>query len=215
MMLLNSDTLVQPGALGALVRFMDTHPGAGACGPMLLNEDGSLQPSGRPLPNAWRLFIDMSRLYRLWQRDMFNQRGRDYGQVARVGEVSGAALLIRRQAYECVGGLDPELFAYYEDVDLCKRIGDAGFEIFYVPAARVVHLWARTSRATPEAAYQAGQDSARRYFRKHHGRLSQWAVQTLLAGKELGLAAAHALRGRRERADFHRRMLRRALAPLT
>lgn len=214
LMLLNSDTIVHPGALGALVRFMDAHADAGACGPMLLNQDDSLQPSGRPLPNAWRLFVDMSRLYRLQRRDMFAQAGRDYSRIARVGELSGAALLIRRAVYERVGGLDPELFAYYEDVDLCKRIGDAGYAIYYVPEARVTHLWAGTSRATPEAAYRAGQDSARRYFRKHHGPVSQAAVQLMLAGKECALASANAVRGRRERATFHGRMLRRALSPL-
>jgi hypothetical protein len=214
LMLLNSDTLAQPGALGALVRFMDAHPDAGACGPMLLNEDGSLQPSGRPLPSVWRLFVDMTKLYRLWQRDVFAQRGRDYTQVARVGEVSGAALLVRREAYERVGGLDEKLFAYYEDVDLCKRIGDAGYAIYYVPDAKVTHLWKRSSRAAPEQTYRAGQIGARYYFRKHHGRLAQAAVQGMLLAKEVALITANALRGRRDATDFHRRMLRHAFAPL-
>jgi hypothetical protein len=214
LMLLNSDTLAQPGALGALVKFMDAHPDAGACGPMLLNEDGSLQPSGRPLPSVWRLFVDMTKLYRLWQRDVFEQRGRDYTQVGRVGEVSGAALLIRREAYERVGGLDEKLFAYYEDVDLCKRIGDAGYVIYYVPDAKVIHLWKRSSRAAPEQTYRAGQTSARYYFRKHHGPLAQAAVQAMLLAKEVALITANALRGRRDASAFHRRMLRHALAPL-
>jgi GT2 family glycosyltransferase len=214
LLLLNSDTIVQPGALGALVRFIDAHPEAGACGPMLLNEDGSVQPSGRSLPTAWRLIVDMTRMYRLWQSDMFEERGRDYRQVARVGELSGAALMIRREAYERVGGFDPALFAYYEDVDLCKRIGDAGYAIYYVPDARIIHLWARSSRAVPELAYRAGQDSARIYFLKHHGPGSQLVVQLLLAGKECALIAAGLLRGRPDQAAFHRRMLDNALAPV-
>jgi GT2 family glycosyltransferase len=211
---LNSDTLVQPGALRALVNFMDAHLDAGACGPMLLNEDGSLQPSGRPLPSVWRLFVDMTKMYRLWQRDVFEQRGRDYNLPARIGEVSGAALLIRRGVYERVGGFDEKLFAYYEDVDLCKRIGDAGYAIYYVPDAKIIHLWKRSSRATPEQAYRAGQISARYYFRKHHGPLAQAAVQTMLLAKEVALVVVNALQGRRDAVNFHRRMLRHAFAPL-
>ncbi|BCX05910.1 MAG: glycosyl transferase [Candidatus Roseilinea sp.] len=210
--LLNSDAFVQPGALHALAAFMDAHPDAGACGPMLLNEDGSLQPSGRPLPTVWSVFVDMTKLYRLARRNVFEERGRDYGQVARVGEVSGAALMLRREAYETTGGFDPAFFAYYEDVDLCKRIGEAGFAIYYVPDAKVTHLWKRTSRVLPEASYRAGVDSLRYYFRKHHGRAAEAAVQLMLAGRESSLMLASAVRGRRERVAFHRHMLAHALA---
>ena len=71
LLLLNSDTEVRPGALAALVAFMDAHPDAGACGPMLVNPDGSLQPTGRDLPTLGSLFLDMTKLYRLWQRDLY------------------------------------------------------------------------------------------------------------------------------------------------
>ncbi len=209
--LLNSDAFVQPGALRVLVAFMDAHPEAGACGPMLLNEDGSLQPSGRPLPTVWSVFVDMTKLYRLARRDVFEQRGRDYRRVARVGEISGAALMLRREVCEAVGGFDPAFFAYYEDVDLCKRIGEAGFAIYYVPDAKVRHLWRRTSRILPEASYRAGQDSMRYYFHKHHGRAAEAVVQLMLAARESSLMLAALARGRRERVGFHGRMLAHAL----
>lgn len=214
LLLLNSDTEVRPGALAALVAFLDAHPEAGACGPMLLNPDGSLQPSGRDLPTLPSLFLDMTRLHRLWRRNLYAQRGRDYTEVAAVGELSAAALLVRRSVYEQVGGLDPAFFAYYEDVDWCKRIGDAGYRIYYVPDARVMHHWQGTSRQVSALAYRAGQDSVRYYFRKHHGPLAAVTVQGLLAGKELALLAACALRGDRPRRQLHGQMLRRALAPL-
>ncbi len=209
--LLNSDAFVQAGALQALVKFMDAHPDAGACGPMLLNEDGSLQPSGRPLPTLWSVFLDMTKLYRLARRNVFEERGRDYGRLARVGEISGAALMLRREAYEATGGFDPAFFAYYEDVDLCKRIGEAGFTIYYVPDAKVMHLWRRTSRRLPEAGYRAGVDSLRYYFRKHHGRFAEGVIQLMLAAREFSLMLASVVRGRIERAAFHSRMLARAL----
>ncbi|MBL8058386.1 MAG: glycosyltransferase family 2 protein, partial [Anaerolineales bacterium] len=153
--LLNSDTELRPGALGALVAFMDDHPEAGACGPQLLNPDGSLQPSGRPLPSVASVALEMTRLYRLWKRDLYRQPGRDYGQPARVGEISGAALLVRRAVLEQVGGLDPAFFAYYEDTDWCQRMGAYGFAGNYVPAAQVVHHWQGTSRAAAALARRA------------------------------------------------------------
>jgi len=213
-MLLNSDTLVQRGALRELVAFMEAHPEAGACGPMLLNEDGTLQPSGRDLPSLWSLFVGMTKLYRLWKQDFYQQVGRDYSQTARVGEVSGAALLVRDAAYLRVGGLDPNLFAYYEDVDWCKRIGEAGFAIYYVPAARVVHRWRGTSRAVSRLAYRAGQDSQRYYFAKHHGPAAHAAVQALLAGKEAVLWAIAAWRDDADSRAWHREMFGNAYRPL-
>jgi GT2 family glycosyltransferase len=214
LLLLNSDTEVRPGALSALAAFMDAHPEAGACGPMLLNPDGTLQPSGRDLPTLWSLFLDMTKLYRLWRRDLYSQRSRDYTEVAAVGELSAAALLVRRSVYEQVGGLDPDFFAYYEDVDWCKRIGDRGWRICYVPQAQVMHHWQGTSRQVSTLAYRAGQDSLRFYFRKHHGLFAALTVQALLAAKETALLLACALRGDRSAVLLHRQMLRRALSPL-
>jgi GT2 family glycosyltransferase len=214
LLLLNSDTEVRPGAFSALAAFMDTHPEAGACAPMLLNPDGTLQPSGRDLPTLWSLFLDMTKLYRLWRRDLYSQRSRDYTEVAAVGEISAAALLVRRSVYEQVGGLDPNFFAYYEDVDWCKRIGDGGWRIYYVPQAQVMHHWQGTSRQVSTLAYRAGQDSLRLYFRKHHGPAAALVVQALLAAKETALLLACALRGQRSAVLLHRQMLRRALSPL-
>lgn len=210
---LNSDTLVQPGALRELVAFMDAHPDAGVCGPMLLNEDRSLQPSGRPLPTVWSLFIDMTRLYRLRRTTVFAEAKRDYTQSQKVGEVSGAALLIRRSLYQQIGGFDERIFAYYEDVDLCKRAHEAGFAVYYVPAAKITHLWKRSSKAVPELVYRVTQDSTRYYFRKHHGAAAHAIVQVMLACKELLLWMAGVIRGSAE-ASLHRRMLARALSPL-
>lgn len=214
LMLLNSDTEVCTGALDALVTFMEAHPEAGACGPMLLNADGSLQPTGRDLPTLGSLLLDMTRLYRLRRRDLYAQRSRDYREVAIVGELAAAALVVRRRVYAQIGGLDPHFFFYYEDIDWCKRIGDAGYRIYYVPGAQVVHQWQGTSRTVSTLTYRAGQDSLRYYFRKHHGRLAAWAVQAMLIGKEAALLLASALRRSQSGVLLHRQMLRRAAAPL-
>ena len=214
LLLLNSDAEVRPGALAALVAFMDAHPDAGACGPMLVNPDGSLQPTGRDLPTLGSLFLDMTKLYKLWKRDLYAQQGRDYTQTVAVGELSAAAFLVRRRVYEQVGGLDTGFFFYYEDVDWCKRIGDAGYRIYYVPTAQVMHRWQGTSRSVSTLTYRAGQDSLRYYFRKHFGASAGAAVQAMLAGKEAVLLLASALRSDQTGMLLHRQMLRRALEPL-
>ncbi|HRA64533.1 MAG: glycosyltransferase family 2 protein [Caldilinea sp.] len=213
LLLLNSDTEVLPGALAALVHFMDTHRGAGGAGPMLLNTDGSLQPSGRNLPTPLSVLVDTTKIFRLWKRDLYRDPRRDYSQVVRVGEISGAALLVRRECYHQVGGLDPAFFAYYEDVDWCKRIGDAGWEIYYVPAAQVAHLWQGTSRQVSQRAYQAGQESLRYYFHKHHGPPKLFAVSAMLAGKELLRVVGSLLRRDRAEFAFHIHMLAALFVP--
>lgn len=213
LMLLNSDTEVRPGALAELVRFMDENPRCGACGPMLLNMDGSLQPSGRDLPTFWNVLIDMTKVYRLWKDDLYRQVGRDYSRPCEVGEISGAALLVRREVYEQVGGLDPAFFAYYEDVDWCKRIRSAGWRIYYVPDAKVTHLWQGTSRQVSALAYRAGQHSLRYYFAKHHGLPAQGGVTILLVVKEIALIGAAFLRGHLTNAEFHVQMLANLFRP--
>ena len=214
LLLLNSDTETQANALTSLVAFMEAHPDAGACGPQLLNSDGSLQPSGRDLPSVWGMFAGMTKLYRLGKRDFYLQPGRDYCQVARVGEVSGAALLVRREVYEKVGGLDPNIFAYYEDIDWCKRIGEAGYAVYYVPSARVMHHWKSTARTVSHLAYRASQDSQRYYFAKHHRRLANWFLRGLLVAKELALILFYFVLWDHAARRFHQHMLFNAFAPL-
>ncbi|MCL5995556.1 MAG: galactosyltransferase-related protein, partial [Chloroflexi bacterium] len=120
-----------------------------------------------------------------------------YAQVARVGEVSGAAIMVRREVYQQVGGLDEGFFAYYEDVDWCKRISEAGYQIYYVPAGRVVHHWRGTSQGVSEVSYRAAQHSLRYYFAKHHSRPAQAGVQLLLAAKEAALLVSAVCRRNR------------------
>ena len=215
LLVLNSDTEVQPGSLAALITYMDAHPEVGACGPMLINTNGSLQPSGRPLPTVSSVFMDMTKLHRIFRPDVFTQRGRNYSSPTYVGEISGAALMIRREAYNKAGGFDEHFFAYYEDVDLCNRIARARFKIAYVPQARVMHHWRATSRNVSELSYRAGQESLRYYFRKHHGPVSELLIKTMLIAKELVLLAISTIRLDADALHLHRRMLVNLFSPLT
>ncbi|NLG52340.1 MAG: glycosyltransferase family 2 protein [Chloroflexi bacterium] len=167
--LLNSDTEVKPGAWAALVRMMDAHPEAGAAGPYLLNADGSLQPSCHPVltpgRELWRLLF----LERILSRATYPMERWDTTQPHRVEVIKGACLLLRRAALDQVGLLDERYFMYTEEMDLCHRIGQAGWLLYWVPQARVVHYGGASTRQMAEAMYLELYRSKIQFQRKFWG----------------------------------------------
>ena len=150
-LLLNPDTLITPGAVESLAAVLRTDPGVAACGPRLLNADGSLQISvWRNPPAAWEIVLSSLRLYRLlparlrgelllgphWPHD----RRRD------VRMLSGAALLVRREAIDAVGGFDERFHMYGEDNEWCLRMVRAGWRLVFEPGAVIRHDEAQSSR---------------------------------------------------------------------
>lgn len=148
-LLLNADTETLAGAISNLVEFADQHADAGAVGCQLLNTDGSLQPSGRDLPtvgSVWRELVPLPAAIRRRTRSLTELR--DYSKACRVEEVSGAAVLIRRAAMDQVGSLDEDFFFLGEDIDFCWRLKEAGWSVYYLPSARVVHHWGGSRRSS-------------------------------------------------------------------
>jgi N-acetylglucosaminyl-diphospho-decaprenol L-rhamnosyltransferase len=170
LLLLNADTEPRPSSLAVLTRFLDEHPDVGACGPMLLFGDGRVQGNGRHFPTFWKEFLDVTGLRHLalgayirhfgWGREDFTKR-------AEVDEVTGSCLMARREAVEQIGWLDEQFFMYYDEVDWCCRMKAAGWRIFYVPEARVVHYVAASARQIGFETYRRLFASQYRYFRKH------------------------------------------------
>ena len=192
--LLNSDTEVEAGSLRALVDYGDANPSAGIIGPRLLNFDGSLQPSGGRFPTPVSTVATLFGLDRLMGRQRYGT-GRDYSIPAVVDEVSGAAMLVRRDAFEQVGGLD-ESFAWgYEDVDLCRRVHKAGWQIHYFPRAKVKHEWGGSRRLAPAATVLSAIAGRRHYFAKHHGSASGTLVMAATFVSHLLRSAVFALGG--------------------
>lgn len=168
-LLLNSDTELRPGALDALVGFMDAHPASGACGPRLLNADGTLQPGAHPMltpgRELWRLLF----LERLHPRATYPMRRWDTAAPRRVEVIKGAALLLRRSALDQVGPLDDGYFMYTEEVDLCYRLAAVGWELWYVPSAEVVHYGEASSKQVREDMYVQLYRSKVQFYRKFGG----------------------------------------------
>jgi GT2 family glycosyltransferase len=206
LLLLNSDTVVHPGALHTLVQYMEDRPAAGGCGARLLNADGSLQVSCHPLLTPGREFWRLLFLDRVWRRARYDQQNWDPARPRRVEVIKGACFLLRRLALEQVGLLDEQYFMYTEEMDLCYRLLRAGWQLWWVPQAVVTHYGGASSSQAAEAMYLELYRSKVQFHQKFGGprqaarfkRLMQlayvprWAVATLIGAA----SPSHAARAR-------------------
>lgn len=175
---LNPDTTVEPDAVTALLRTMTEHPRAGAAGPQLLMADGRPYPlSARRFPTLWTELLEKAGL----RGPSFSRLALMLGdETAEVPAVSGAAVCVRRSAWEEVGGFDERYFLYAEDMDICQTLRAAGWEIYYVGRARVMHQGGGSSALCPEEAGIHALVSLLRYFRKRHGRPAGHAYRWII-----------------------------------
>lgn len=172
-LLWNSDAFATPGAIQNLLRLAEKEPKAGIVGAQLRNADNSFQASYSPFPNQWRELMILTGLGRAFLRPSYPSLGPEEEKgPQRVDYVEGACLLVRRQAFQEVGGLDEGYFMYAEEVDWCYTMAKRGWQVWYQPEARVIHLGgaSSTSRRTHREAdlYR----SRIRFFRKHYGNRS-------------------------------------------
>ena len=213
LLFLNSDAFVAPGAVEALVAALERDPGAAVVGPRLVNPDGTLQLSICRLPTPWRIFCESSGLAGLaGGRGLLRGHWKtleDHARPQAVESLTGAALLIRRSAFEEVGGFDEEYFLYAEETDLLTRLRQAGHRILFAPEAEVVHIGGASIGGTRLDELHAG---LRRYVGKFHGAAAaRLASAVLTAGALMRYAAALATTGpaARERRRRYRAALRR------
>jgi N-acetylglucosaminyl-diphospho-decaprenol L-rhamnosyltransferase len=199
--LLNPDCAVVPGAFDTLRRELDVHPECAIAAPQLLEPDGRLQASARGEPTAWTgLFGRNTWLTRYFPTSRVVRRNLPAGDlVAAGGEsapvdwVMGAAMLVRRSAFDAVGGFDERFFLYWEDADLCRRLRDRGYAVRYVPAARVAHVGGASARADSALATRAFHRSAYLYYATHVVP-TPWHPLRLAARVALSLRAAWRVR---------------------
>jgi hypothetical protein len=179
--LLNSDAFLTPGSLERSVAHMDSTPRAGLGGGRLVGRDGSPQPSARMFPTVLNDLIVLSGLAAKFPRSRFFGRfDRTWAsddEPAEVDWVPGAYSIIRAEALAAAGPFDPRFFLYYEEVDLCLRIKQRGYSIWYWPDISVVHIGGESSRqlTSLELSRTGAQlvlwrmRSTLLYYRKHHG----------------------------------------------
>ncbi|MCI0519421.1 MAG: glycosyltransferase family 2 protein [Chloroflexi bacterium] len=181
-LLLNPDAALLPGALQTLARFLQNNPRAAGAGPRQY-VDASLnwQWGVIPHPPHWslllarrrgfqRLPLIRRRLEALWAADRAVWRG---DAPCQAPALSGACLLLRRAALEALGGLDEGYFLFYEDVDLGLRLRQAGWELYALPAAGVIHAGMGSVRRLPAAGRAHLLASGRRYLQRHGDTLTR------------------------------------------
>jgi N-acetylglucosaminyl-diphospho-decaprenol L-rhamnosyltransferase len=167
-LLLNEDSELQAGATRALLEALQSDPGAAAAGAQLLTSGGEPKACAWRLPSVGWALAGAVFLHERYAVQSTGQRTRE------VGWSQSSAMLVRREAAEQVGFLDPAFFVYSDETDFCKRLHDAGWRILYVPAARAVHhdqlstdLPAMRRRIVE---FHRGRDL---YMRKHHSRATR------------------------------------------
>ncbi|MEO6956679.1 MAG: glycosyltransferase family 2 protein [Antricoccus sp.] len=162
----NPDIRWRSGALDELSAAIARWPKAAALGPAILTDDGGLYPSARALPTLGN-GIGHAALGWIWPRNRWTRAYRrdDEEPIERTtGWLSGACLLLRRSAIGGSDGFDPAYFMYFEDVDLCKRLADRGWQIVYVPSAMVEHAQGHAASREPRRMMAEHHRSAYRFL---------------------------------------------------
>jgi len=187
---LNPDTKVVGDALGEMVRFLDRTPAAGAAGARLVHGDGSFQHSAFAFPGLGQILLDFFPMHhRLLDSRLNGRYPRSWYEAGRpfpVDHPLGAALMVRGETLDQVGGFDERFFMYCEEIDLCQRIKAAGWEIYCVPRAEIVHLVGQSTRQFRDRMFVALWRSRFLMYEKHRSIVFCRAVRCLV---RLGLWA--------------------------
>ncbi|WP_059049298.1 glycosyltransferase family 2 protein [Paenibacillus senegalimassiliensis] len=185
-LLLNSDTIVQPDTLQTMVAYMDENPQVGASGCKIILPDGSLDKAckrGFPTPSASFYYaFGFSRLFP--DKPKFNQYQLGYldpNETYPIDCLVGAFMLVRRETIQQVGGLDETFFMYGEDIDWCYRIKQAGWDIHYHPATYIVHYKGASSRRKPFKIIYEFHRAMWVFHRKHYLRQYSWITNGSVA----------------------------------
>jgi N-acetylglucosaminyl-diphospho-decaprenol L-rhamnosyltransferase len=200
-LLLNSDAWAQAGAVERLVEFADAHPRAAYVGPRSRHVDGAIQHTVRGFPTLWRLATEYFFLRKLAPRsrrlNAFYAAGFAHDEPRRAEWVMGYAMLVRREAFEEVGGFDESFFMFSEETDLCRRLWDAGWEVWFTPEAEFTHVGGASHKGL---MFDENVSGHLRYLAKHHGdAYAERARKLLLWALRLRGVLFRGERGRRYR----------------
>ena len=181
LLLLNPDAVPAAGALAQGIALMDAHPTVGLAGGALRNSRGEREPSARMFPTLRDEVFTMSGLAAKYPQSRtfarLDRRWADPEQDATVDWIPGAFVFLPRAVFQGLGGFDERFFMYYEEVDLCRRLQQAGYQVQYWPRLQAMHIGGASAKTVKRARVsRAGSQleswrmrSAMLYYRKHHG----------------------------------------------
>lgn len=183
-LLLNGDTYVRPSTLNALATYLAEFSQVGLVGPRLVNPDGSVQTSCFKFPSLLSLFLYLSGAYRLIRHipilHRHSLRAWAHDQARPIPWVLGAALAIRRDAFEDVGGFDESFYMYFEEVDLCYRLALRGWQVHFAPVAEVVHIGGASAQQLQGEMTIRYFESLVHFYVRHYPRRSRIGLAVLI-----------------------------------
>ncbi len=175
-LLLNTDAFVAPATLVQTIDFMNTNTACGVLGVKLVGADGTLQPSCRYFPTPWNVFLAKSGLANFFPTTrLVDDMNWDHASIRQCDWVPGCYYLVRTEVIRQVGLFDPRFFLYYEEIDHCRAVRDAGWQVMYYPYTQVTHIGgesAKTEGAITDIGRQISSlqiESELLYFRKYFG----------------------------------------------
>lgn len=190
----NPDIVWGPDSIDTLLQAAHRWPRAAAVGPAITTPDGDLYPSARRIPTLG-VGAAHAALGAVWPGNRWTRAYRAEAEAVderRTGWISGSCMLMRRRAFEAVGGFDAGYFMYFEDVDLCARLHDAGYDVVYAPSAVVLHNQGHAANREPGRMVAEHHRSAYRFMAgRHPGLRGAPARAAIRLGLALRLAIAH------------------------
>lgn len=186
LLLINPDTLVQEDTLRVMVEFFDENPDVGLAGCKILNPDGTFQLAcRRSFPTPWVAFTKMSGLSSLFPNTrLFGRYNLTYlspDETYEIDAVSGSFMMVRREVYKQVGGLDEAFFMYGEDLDWCYRIQQAGWKNYYVHSTKLIHYKGESTKRSNLDEIRTFYEAMHLFVRKHLSRSHFFALFLRLA----------------------------------
>lgn len=183
-MLLNPDTELRPGSVSEMMGFMAGQAQVGMVGPRLFYGDGSFQHAAFYFPSLWQILLDFyplhHRLLNARLNGRYPQRWYEQAKPFPIDHPLGACMVVRREVLEAVGLLDERFFMYCEEIDWAMRIHKAGWDIYTVPTAHVIHYGGQSAKQFRDKMFIALWRSRFLLFDKHYSPLFQRSARWLV-----------------------------------
>lgn len=185
-LILNPDTVVQENTVSTFINYLKANKAVGMIGPKILNSDGSLQPAcKRSFPTMRVAVPKLLGLDKLFPNSKwagkYNLTYLDPDQINAVDAISGSCMFIRKELFYELGGFDEQFFMFGEDLDICYRIWQAGYEIHYVPETQIIHYQGESVKSAPfdsiNAFYNAMILFAEKHFSIGQSFITKWAIR--------------------------------------
>lgn len=199
-LLINPDTIVSEDTITKMIDFINQYPEVGLAGCKILNPDGSLQLAcRRSFPGPWTSFCKVTGLSTLFPKSKlfakYNLTYLDENSTYEVDAISGSFMMMKREAYEKVGGFDEQFFMYGEDLDLCYRIQKNGYKVFYYPGTQIIHYKGESTKRSSLDETKYFYNAMNLFVKKH---FSSFYLVEIILRSAIGFRKIFAFLGRRK-----------------